>query len=114
METIQRKIIGNNGRAIFVNGPRCMFMLKKGFKESDDGIQMEIDNYYIRYHPRPKKEPVMYEHELVKNLDTRRLIKTGKVTLKKVAKIFQYNPTVNKFYMFKIRESNRAIRIFTK
>ena len=56
MDTVRRKIISNNGRAILVNGSRYIYLLKNGFKESNDGIQMEIDNSFIRKHPRPKKK----------------------------------------------------------
>ena len=52
-----------------MNGPRYMFMLNNGFKKSDDGIQMKINDSYVRNCPkpseRPKKENIMYKHELV-------------------------------------------------
>ena len=103
-----------------MNGPRYIYLLKNGFKESDDGIQLEIDDSYIRNNPRPKKQLMMYEHEIVKNPDTGRLIKTGKATFKKVARKYNYDPNRNRFYAkivvinYKIRESNSAMRGFTK
>ena len=81
-----------------MNGPRYIYLLKNGFKESDDGIRMEIDDSYIRHYPRPKKQPVMNEHETVKNPEMRRFIKTGAITFQKVSKKYNYNSNKNRFY----------------